>query len=989
MQHLILGDLQMKAIKYLAVLFVLVLSTSISIASEKYAVLITGDYADTSRANYSGSWATNNNIDRDRRPMEEFWNDTYLLWEILVTEKGYSNENVFVLFAGGIDYPIDSDVDLPENWADRYTPLDNYEHILGEGGQITDYPADSANVNDVFTGLANGSNGFPRITEDDFLFVWTFDHGYPDPNSDHVLLGLIDDRIFDYEFAALTDQINANKKVFWMQQCNSGGFIDDLEGEDTFIITASHADTGAEPADQFASWTDDFEIYCDEAVENEIISLHTYTHGEFNFHLFSSTIGKSPAYYTQYPENNGEPYTNADLNNDSIISFLESKEWLFYQDSICDCHWGPFCAVPDSSDLGNIGSTTSLEYPTLIPSTIIGNYNVRGIIGIPKTVNVCSGATLTFESNSDVSILSENQLIIEDDATLIIGAGTIIHASENSSIICNGDLVVSGTEDNPVTIMGNAWEGIYANGTVEFDFVNISGSDKVGIGSADNATGHIRNCIISNNVVGIRLNYVDNEFVIEDNIISDNTSFGINLRHSSPDIIDNDIHGNNYIGILMMSGSNSVVKGNHIYNNGMMNASSLASGINMISSSPELITSVNGVPFNYPVNNEIDNHTTGIFVAFMGSPNLGVYSENNFTINGGLNHFHDNGISLNRSYAGPYWPDEPSHRNYRTLFAEVNYWNSDLSEEAEPDNISGSRISTTPTAPSVIGIVEEDEIRLLRDGLILEQKGEFPQARSKYTEYLQTDPNEEGIITALGGINRAYEKENDIESLISELEYWREVGNNEAISTIAQTQLIWAYKSINADEQAIETVEELIAEYEGTDLEPYYILELALLLEESDGALLFRTNPNEPTANQILEQGIAKVYSEYSESDVAELFRLLYGGDSQITTESNSQLPNQFALLNAYPNPFNPVTTIQYEIPEQSQITLTVFDLNGRVIAELEDRNIDGGKYQSLWDGTDNIGKQVATGIYFYQLTAISSETGKVFTQSNKMLLLK
>jgi flagellar hook assembly protein FlgD len=64
-------------------------------------------------------------------------------------------------------------------------------------------------------------------------------------------------------------------------------------------------------------------------------------------------------------------------------------------------------------------------------------------------------------------------------------------------------------------------------------------------------------------------------------------------------------------------------------------------------------------------------------------------------------------------------------------------------------------------------------------------------------------------------------------------------------------------------------------------------------------------------------------------------------------------------------------------------------DLNGRLISELENKITAGGQYQTLWNGRDYNGKQVASGIYFYRLTVISSQTEKAFTQSNKMLLLK
>ncbi len=157
------------------ILIGLILISSMLFGAEKYAVLITGDYADSARANYNGSWAINNNLDRDRRPMQEFWNDTFLLWEMLVFEKGYSDEKIFILFAGGVDYPIDPDANCPAWWDDRYFPQQLYPELFSyPGDQITDYSASIANVNNVFTGLANGTGGFPQLQDDDFLFCWTF-----------------------------------------------------------------------------------------------------------------------------------------------------------------------------------------------------------------------------------------------------------------------------------------------------------------------------------------------------------------------------------------------------------------------------------------------------------------------------------------------------------------------------------------------------------------------------------------------------------------------------------------------------------------------------------------------------------------------------------------------------------------------------------------------------------------------------------------------
>ena len=94
-------------------------------------------------------------------------------------------------------------------------------------------------------------------------------------------------------------------------------------------------------------------------------------------------------------------------------------------------------------------------------------------------------------------------------------------------------------------------------------------------------------------------------------------------------------------------------------------------------------------------------------------------------------------------------------------------------------------------------------------------------------------------------------------------------------------------------------------------------------------------------------------------------------------------LPESFTLHQNYPNPFNPTTTISYDLPEQAQVTLGIYDLLGKQIKTLVNEPQDVGSKIAVWDGTDNLGRQVSAGVYLYQIQA-----GE-FTQTRKMLLLK
>lgn len=94
--------------------------------------------------------------------------------------------------------------------------------------------------------------------------------------------------------------------------------------------------------------------------------------------------------------------------------------------------------------------------------------------------------------------------------------------------------------------------------------------------------------------------------------------------------------------------------------------------------------------------------------------------------------------------------------------------------------------------------------------------------------------------------------------------------------------------------------------------------------------------------------------------------------------EPSMATPADFCLLPNYPNPFNAMTTIRYEIPETSPIILTVYDVNGRFIEMLENTTKQPGKYFVTWNASN-----VSSGVYLYRLSAGG------FQQVWKCLLVK
>ena len=100
--------------------------------------------------------------------------------------------------------------------------------------------------------------------------------------------------------------------------------------------------------------------------------------------------------------------------------------------------------------------------------------------------------------------------------------------------------------------------------------------------------------------------------------------------------------------------------------------------------------------------------------------------------------------------------------------------------------------------------------------------------------------------------------------------------------------------------------------------------------------------------------------------------------------ESGVQKPDAFLLHQNYPNPFNPGTQITFALPEAAVVTLKVYDLLGREVKTLVNQRRAAGTHTVRWDGTDEAGNPVASGVYLYRL-----HVGNNFVQTRKMVLLK
>ncbi|HPG40285.1 MAG TPA: T9SS type A sorting domain-containing protein [bacterium] len=159
----------------------------------------------------------------------------------------------------------------------------------------------------------------------------------------------------------------------------------------------------------------------------------------------------------------------------------------------------------------------------------------------------------------------------------------------------------------------------------------------------------------------------------------------------------------------------------------------------------------------------------------------------------------------------------------------------------------------------------------------------------------------------------------------------------------------------------------------------------------------FTTIASYKTHANLAGQGTTSLHTEYSfiDTNVAAgdtcTYRLadvdregimtVLGTIQAIVTQGET--PAGTDLLPAYPNPFNPETTVKYTLHQDALVTITVYDLLGRLVKTLVDENQTAGSYHIVWNGTNNLGAQAASGAYLVRM-----QTAEV-TQTQKVLLLK
>ncbi|NQV13832.1 T9SS type A sorting domain-containing protein [bacterium] len=134
---------------------------------------------------------------------------------------------------------------------------------------------------------------------------------------------------------------------------------------------------------------------------------------------------------------------------------------------------------------------------------------------------------------------------------------------------------------------------------------------------------------------------------------------------------------------------------------------------------------------------------------------------------------------------------------------------------------------------------------------------------------------------------------------------------------------------------------------------------------------------------EITDQGRIKIYMDNTAANYEDVSNNFTIQAEAVAIQDERVLPQKRMLYQNHPNPFNPSTSISYDIPEPSDISLAVYDTRGRTITMLQETHQSAGSYTIIWNGMDGSGNPVSAGIYFARF-----QSG-TFSQTIKMVYLR
>lgn len=582
--------------------------------------------------------------------------------------------------------------------------------------------------------------------------------------------------------------------------------------------------------------------------------------------------------------------------------------------------------------------------------------------------------------------------------------GVTVKFAPNTSLIVNGTLNAIGTTSDPITFTSqtgttnSSWGTITLNGSgaagSTLKYVNVKYGTKVEAINTSNIT--IQYCNIDTTYDGIRFNNSSGS-ILNNKITTNSIGHGIVIENGSTNVTVNDnviTKTNTYrcgVGIDFGGGAGGTAARNDIYGWDW--------GICAIwSSSP---TSTCG--YSPERNNRIRNCNTGLMVYRLSYPVFGIPPTSNNMWNSIYSNTYN--ARVGTSYPtyqsslvayGNWWGNYPPNTSlfqvgsasqfYYSYYLQIDPWGG-------IPKIVASNNSNTAVENNINQIPNED-IKSLLKGIELRLQNKFNDAKNYFISHLASHPDNQQAYVEL---YNCYSKEtaDEIIKFFSSLP--------EKASKDHKLLLSYLYLKNGGFKNAKEINNSIIAENPNTELATKAKLNnvyIALYNEDNinEAITTFNDALSKSKLSTAIELSLVhnaiETYGKTYGKEINGLSTLPYFESSEqdlVKQEglNEIEMPDKYELLGNYPNPFNPSTTISYALPYQSSVEIIIYDLMGREVKSFNVSSQSAGYNRLVWDGRNENGNFVSSGVYFYRISIKSLENNETFIKTAKLMIMK
>jgi len=619
-------------------------------------------------------------------------------------------------------------------------------------------------------------------------------------------------------------------------------------------------------------------------------------------------------------------------------------------------------------------------------------------------------SNLSADLTLDGYYVIDQTITIPDSVTINIEPGTALFFSQGSYLTVEGSLVAEGTETNPI-VFGAAsatpstsyWNGILVQngGSTDLDnFIIRNASKGVWVNGAT-CSAELWRGIIEDCVYGFFVQYNDDSLIKFSSIL--NTKYGIYAYYSDLIITDNIVDGNEngngfgYRGIYAYQSHFQAHRNDFLghSNYGMyINKSNPLLTRNDISGGQYGIYAVNyagpdlstGRVGDHTVNNYIHGMSSyGVYISNNSNPDLGTYSQvyiggPTFLYYGGFNYF-NNISSFDIINYSP-----------NNIKAELNWWQGNAPYVS---NQGGGSIDTSPRAEQMLGVgpvlsksnsgtPDELELMYIR-AKILETDSLYSEAIAVYDSVIVFSPQDPISQKALISIERSSAFSDNGIGYLDRLNDYINAYPDLYIGFISRYFAAGELARQGDFQGALLGYQECLAIFESLpeayEESAWMLFSIGQIYEAMSGLESTLGKGSSSSNLAKVSENYNRVLDEYASSDAASTLRELLGIIND--PEGAISLPRSYKIGTPYPNPFNPTTTIEYELPEFTNVNITIFDILGREIWNREILSQEPGIYSQKWNGMNHEGRSVSSGIYL-----ISFQT-KNFHATQKVLLIR